>query len=126
MASLQCQKEISLKTKYIVTFRTIFIFLSTDPILNSDSSSTTPPHLRPAEGTFGDQSTSLFDESSTNLVSQTNPTLTTTITPNSTSITSSQLTQSVTTAVSEFSKSNISTVDESTTPLASNVDSTSD
>lgn len=95
------------------------IISSTDPISNSDSSSTTPAHQRPAEGITGDQSTSLFDEATVNLGSQTSPTTTT---PNSTS----QLTQSVTTAVSESSKSNSSTVDESTTPLASNIDSTSD
>lgn len=96
-------------------------FPSSDPISNLDSSSNTPAHLRPAEGTTGDQST-LFDEATVNLGSQTNPATT----PNSTS----QLTQSVTTAAavseSSKSKSNSSMVDESTTPLASNVDSTSD
>lgn len=98
-----------------------------DPISNLDSSSNTPAHPRPA-GTAGDQTASLFDEATANLGSQTTQPATT---PNSTS----QLTQSVTTAavsvsVSESSKSksnSSTTVDESTTPLAaSNVDSTSD
>jgi len=88
-----------------------------NPITDLDSSSTMPAHLRPAEGTTGDQS--LFDDASPNSAPQTNPT--STITPNST-----LLTESATTAVSESSKLNSSTVDESTTPLASNIDSTSD
>lgn len=87
-----------------------------NPISISDSSSNKPSHQRSADGTVGDQSASLFDEAS-------NPATT----PNSTS----QLTQSVSEAAvasSECSNSenNSSTVDSSTTPLASNVDSTSE
>ncbi|XP_037051210.1 vacuolar protein sorting-associated protein 26B-like [Bradysia coprophila] len=89
-----------------------------NPISISDSNSNKPSHPRPADGTIGDQSASLFDEA-------TNPATATA--PNSTS----QLTQSATeaAAVSECSNSennSSTTVDSSTTPLASNVDSTSE
>ncbi|KAJ6641009.1 Vacuolar protein sorting-associated protein 26 [Pseudolycoriella hygida] len=92
-----------------------------NPITNSESSSNTPAHLRPAEGAAADQSASLFDEATVNVGSDSNPA--------ATSNSTSHLTQSVTTAAvseSSKSKSNSSTVDESTTPLASNIDSTSD